>query len=334
MPNTALEQKLIAVAPMMAWTDRHCRHLHRLYSPSVVLFSEMITTGALIHGKQLHQLKFDDSQHPVAVQLGGNDPHDLADCARLAETQGYDEVNLNVGCPSDRVQRGTFGASLMQTPQLVADCVQAMGEAVAIPVTVKCRTGIQFKGDGGRYQSAEFLLEFVNAVHGAGCQRLYLHARNAILGGLTPAQNRDIPPLQPERGRLIKSQFPKLELIMNGGINAYDKALELLHWADGVMIGRSAYHNPLLLSELHKNLRDPAFVIDEADFIARYKLYTQLQMSGGERLQPLMRHLLHSFNGQPGARRFRQTLSDHHRLKQGDASILEDALSHIFGAAA
>ena len=334
MLNNPLKQKLIAVAPMMAWTDRHCRHLHRLYSPSVVLFSEMITTGALIHGKQTHQLDYDASQHPVAVQLGGNDPHDLATCARLAEQWGYDEINLNIGCPSDRVQRGTFGAALMQKPQLVADCVSAMREAVAVPITVKCRTGIQFKGDGGRFQSSDFLLEFIEAVHNAGCQRLYLHARNAILGGLTPAQNREIPPLQPERGQLIKSEFPELELIMNGGINSRDTALELLHWADGVMIGRSAYHNPLLLSELHKHLRDPSFVIDEADFLARYKTYMQLQLAGGERLQPLMRHLLHSFNGRPGARRFRRTLSDHQRLKQGDASILDDALSHIFGAAA
>ena len=334
MPNKPPQQKLIAVAPMMAWTDRHCRHLHRLYSPSAVLFSEMITTGALIHGKQTHQLDFDASQHPVAVQLGGNDPQDLATCARLAEQWGYDEINLNVGCPSDRVQRGTFGAALMQNPQLIADCVSAMGDAVAIPVTVKCRTGIQFKGDGGRYQNSEFLLEFVEAVHTAGCQRLYLHARNAILGGLTPAQNREIPPLQPERGQLIKSEFPQLELIMNGGITSCDNARELMHWADGVMIGRSAYHNPLLLSELHKNLHDPSFRVDEADFLTRYKTYMQRQLAEGERLQPLMRHLLHSFNGRPGARRFRRTLSDHKRLKRGDASILDDALSHIFGAAA
>ena len=308
MPNTALEQKLIAVAPMMAWTDRHCRHLHRLYSPSVVLFSEMITTGALIHGKQTHQLDYDASQHPVAVQLGGNDPHDLASCARLAEQWGYDEINLNIGCPSDRVQRGTFGAALMQKPQLVADCVSAMREAVAVPITVKCRTGIQFKGDGGRFQSSDSLLEFIEALRNAGCQRLYLHARNASLGGLTPAQNREIPPLQPERGQLIKSEFPELELIMNGGINSCDTALELLHWADGVMIGRSAYHNPLLLSELHKHLRDPSFVIDEADFLAHYKSYMQLQLAGGERLKPLMRHLLHCFNGRPGARRFRRVV--------------------------
>ena len=306
MPNTALKQKLIAVAPMMAWTDRHCRHLHRLYSPSVVLFSEMITTGALIHGKQLHQLKFDDSQHPVAVQLGGNDPHDLADCARLAETHGYDEVNLNVGCPSDRVQRGTFGASLMQTPQLVADCVQAMGEAVAIPVTVKCRTGIQFKGDGGRYQSAEFLLEFVDAVHGAGCQRLYLHARNAILGGLTPAQNRDIPPLQPERGRLIKSQFPKLELIMNGGINAYDKALELLHWADGVMIGRAAYENPFLIKDIDTELYGiESNVNSKKSILNQYLDYVEEKLQEGHDLSRMMKHLFGLSRGDKFAKTFR-----------------------------
>ncbi len=334
MSNNTPKQTLIAVAPMMAWTDRHCRHLHRLYSPSALLFSEMITTGALIHGKQTHQLDFDASQHPVAVQFGGNDPRDLARCAQMAEQWGYDEINLNVGCPSDRVKRGTFGACLMQNPQLVADCIKSMCDAVTIPVTVKCRTGIQFTRDADRYNNPDFLLDFVNAVHGAGCQRLYLHARNAILGGLTPAQNREIPPLQPERGRLIKSEFPNLELIMNGGISTFEKAIEMLHWADGIMIGRSAYHSPLLLSELHMSLLDPSFVIDEAEFLARYKTYMQLQLRQGERLQPLLRHLLHSFNGRPGARRFRQTLSDHQRLRQGDATVLDDALSHVFGAAA
>ena len=334
MPNKTRKLKLVAVAPMMAWTDRHCRHLHRLYSPSALLFSEMITTGALIYGKQTHQLDFDASQHPVAVQLGGNDPHDLARCARLAEQWGYDEINLNVGCPSDRVQRGTFGACLMQSPTLVADCIKSMGDAVAIPITVKCRTGIEFSGDEDRYKSADFLLEFVNAVHDAGCQRLYLHARNAILGGLTPAQNRHVPPLRPERGKLIKSQFPNLELIMNGGIDTYEKALELLQWADGIMIGRSAYHSPLLLSHLHTHLLDPSFAVDEGELLARYKRYVQSQLQQGERLQPLLRHLLHSFNGRPGARRFRRTLSNHQRLKQGDASLLDDALSHVFGAAA
>ena len=210
MLNPQISDKLIAVAPMMAWTDRHCRFLHRLYSPSALLFTEMITTGALIHGKQTHQLDFDSSQHPVAVQFGGNNPADLAVCAKLAQQWGYDEINLNVGCPSDRVQRGTFGACLMQQPELVAACVAAMIDAVDIPVTVKCRTGIKFKGADEHYANAEFLLEFVDAVHAAGCERVYLHARNAILGGLTPAQNRDIPPLQPERGHLLKAEFPEL----------------------------------------------------------------------------------------------------------------------------
>ncbi|MGB0997605.1 MAG: tRNA dihydrouridine(20/20a) synthase DusA [Pseudomonadales bacterium] len=334
MLNPQISDKLIAVAPMMAWTDRHCRFLHRLYSPSALLFTEMITTGALIHGKQTHQLDFDSSQHPVAVQFGGNNPADLAACAKLAQQWGYDEINLNVGCPSDRVQRGTFGACLMQQPELVAACVAAMIDAVDIPVTVKCRTGIKFKGADEHYANAEFLLEFVDAVHAAGCERVYLHARNAILGGLTPAQNRDIPPLQPERGQLLKAEFPELELIINGGITTSQQALDYLQWADGVMIGRAAYHNPLLMSELHQSLIDTEFRVDEERFLLEYKDYMLTQLAAGERLQTLVKHLLHSFNGRPGARRFRQTLSDHQRLKSGDSSIIDDALSQVFGAAA
>ena len=334
MPNPHLRDKLIAVAPMMAWTDRHCRFLHRLYSPSALLFTEMIATGALVYGKQTHQLDFDSSQHPVAVQFGGNNPADLAVCAKLAQRWGYDEINLNVGCPSDRVQRGTFGACLMREPKLVAACIAAMIDAVDIPVTVKCRTGIKFKGADERYANAEFLLEFVDAVHAAGCERIYLHARNAILGGLTPAQNRDIPPLQPERGKMLKAEFPKLQLVINGGITIRQQALDYLEWADGVMIGRGAYHTPLLLSELHQDLNSPEFFVDEQNFLLQYKDYMLGQLAAGERLHILVKHLLHSFNGRPGARRFRQTLSDHQRLKRGDSTIIDDALSHIFGAAA
>ena len=334
MRESTNQHKIVAVAPMMAWTDRHCRYLHRLYSPSALLFTEMITTGALIHGKQSHQLDFDTSQHPVAVQLGGNDPTDLAICAKLAAQWGYDEINLNVGCPSDRVQRGTFGACLMQDPKLVADCVSAMVDAVDVPVTVKCRTGIRYTGADERFATSEFLLQFVEAIHNAGCHRVYLHARNAILGGLTPAQNRDIPPLQPERGQLLKAEFPKLQLILNGGISSCEQAIDSLQWADGVMIGRAAYHNPLLLSALHERLQDPNFLIDEARNVVGYKTYMQTQLTKGARLQTLTKHLLHCFNGRPGARRFRQTLSDHQRLKRGDHTIVDDALSHVFGAAA
>jgi tRNA-dihydrouridine synthase A len=334
MQNPLPTHQLIAVAPMMAWTDRHCRFLHRLYSPSALLFTEMITTGALIHGKQTHQLDFDASQHPVAVQFGGNNPTDLAACAKLAVQWGYDEINLNVGCPSDRVQRGTFGACLMQNPKLVADCVTAMIDVVDVPITVKCRTGIKYKGADERYSTAQFLLEFVDAIHNAGCQRVYLHARNAVLGGLTPAQNREIPPLQPDRGQLLKAEFPQLELVMNGGITNCDQALDYLQWADGVMIGRAAYHNPLLMSALHHTLVDPEFAIDEEHFLLVYKDYMHQQLARGERLQTLVKHLLHSFNGRPGARRFRQILSDHQRLKSGDGNIIDDALFHVFGAAA
>ena len=322
-------KRILATAPMMAWTDKHCRFLHRQYSPSALLFTEMITTGALLYGKQYHLLDFNPCEHPVALQLGGNDPTALAECAAMAEDEGYDEVNINVGCPSDRVQKGTFGACLMQQPELVADCVRAMQAACSIPVSVKCRTGIVLKNHPNEYHDLAFLERFVDTLVDAGCSRLYLHARVAVLGGLSPAQNRDIPPLTPEKGEAIKLRHPNLELIMNGGISDVPQAMRYLEWADGVMIGRAAYHQPRFLSALEAEMFNPKFSIDEAGIVATYRRYMSTQLEAGVKLNVLTKHLLHSFNGRPGARRFRQILSDAKRLKSNDVSMVDEAMAAL-----
>lgn len=314
---------------MMAWTDKHCRFLHRQYAPSALLFTEMITTGALLYGKQHHLLDFNTCEHPVAVQLGGNDPVAMAECAAMAESWGYDEVNINAGCPSDRVQKGTFGACLMQRPTLVADCVHAIQTACTLPVTVKCRTGIVLKGETKAFSDDAFLNCFVDNIVEAGCSRLYLHARVAVLSGLTPAQNRDIPPLTPEKGEAIKHRHPHMELVINGGITEAGAALKYLQWADGVMIGRAAYHQPRLLSALETQLFDEHFAVDEIAVIRRYQDYMATQLDAGVNLNMLTKHLLHSFNGRSGARRFRQILSDAKRLKTNDLSLLDEALDAL-----
>lgn len=322
-------QKILATAPMMAWTDRHCRFLLRQYSPSALLFTEMITTGALLYGKQYQLLDFNTCEHPLAVQLGGNDPIAMAECAAMAQAYGYDEVNINVGCPSDRVQKGTFGACLMQQPELVADCVRAMQNACSIPVTVKCRTGIVLSNEPDAFSNDAFLHRFVDTLVDAGCARLYLHARVAVLGGLSPAQNRDIPPLTPEKGQAIKRRHPTLEVILNGGITETSGATSALDWADGVMIGRAAYHQPRLLSQLEQALFNPNFKLDEMAIVAKYREYMAVELDRGVRLNVLTKHLLHSFNGRPGARRFRQILSDAKRLKAGDLTLVDEAMQVI-----
>ena len=314
---------------MMAWTDKHCRFLLRQYSPSSLLFTEMVTTGALLHGKQLHLLDFNDCEHPVALQLGGNDPAAMAECAAMAEAMGYDEVNINVGCPSDRVQKGAFGACLMREPQLVAACVRAMQAACSIPVTVKTRTGIVLRDAPDLYSNLDFLMRLVDTLVDAGCQRLYLHARVAVLGGLSPAQNRDIPPLTPEKGEAIKLRHPDLELILNGGITQRPDALVPQSWAEGIMIGRAAYHQPRFLSELEQALYDPDFRLDESAILDRYVAYMATQLNQGIKLNVLTKHLLHCFNGRPGARRYRQILSDSKRLKANDLDLVYEAQSAL-----
>ena len=243
---------------MMAWTDKHCRFLLRQYSPSSLLFTEMVTTGALLHGEQTDLLDFNDCEHPVALQLGGNDPAAMAECAAMAEALGYDEVNINVGCPSDRVQKGAFGACLMREPQLVAACVKAMQAVCSIPVTVKTRTGIVVKDAPDEYSNLDFLFRLVDTLVESGCQRLYLHARVAVLEGLSPAQNRDIPPLTPEKGEAIKLRHPDLELILNGGITHLrtPSPSDLGRWNHD---WTSRLPSTAFLSELEQNLYDTDF---------------------------------------------------------------------------
>ena len=315
--------KALVVAPMMAWTDRHCRYLLRLFSPSARLFTEMVTTGALLHGQRWHLLDFHAAEHPVALQLGGNDPQALKRCALEAEALGYDEINLNVGCPSDRVQQGVFGACLMLQPDLVARCVSTMAEAASVPITVKCRLGVDDHDDD------EKLAYFIGRIRDAGCRTVYLHARKAILGGLSPAQNRDIPPLQPQRVRHMKSMFPDLTIIMNGGISNLEQVTDHLCWADGVMIGRAAYQNPFFLAECERSLFDGDHSPSLPDIISQYVAYASAQMQRGESLPRLTRHLLHTVHGLPGARRFRRLLSDRRRLANNDLGIIEEALREV-----
>ena len=312
---------------MMAWTNRHCRYLHRLASPKARLFTEMITAGALLYGPRDRLLAYSAQEQPIVVQLGGADPGDLARVAQLAAAAGYAEVNLNVGCPSSRVQQGSFGAALMRKPELVARRVRAMADAVGVPVTVKCRLGVD------DYDSDNLLAAFVGSVAEAGCERFYVHARKAILAGLSPAQNRDVPPLQPQRVYKLKSDFPDLHIVLNGGINDVDTARQHLRHVDGVMVGRSAYQDPNFLTELNEQIfaearRSPFDIMEE------YLGYIDAELVKGTRLSEMTRHTLGLFNGMPGARRYRQCLSDATRLKQNNSDLVREALQMLKDQAA
>ena len=293
-----------SVAPMMDWTDRHCRFFLRLLSKNALLYTEMVTTGALLHGDTERFLRHDETEHPLALQLGGSNPADLAASARLAQAAGYDEVNLNVGCPSDRVQNNMIGAVLMGHPQLVADCVKAMRDAVTIPVTVKHRIGINGRD---RYEQ---LCEFVGTVRDAGCTSFTVHARIAILEGLSPKENRDIPPLRYDIAAQLKQDFPELEIILNGGIKTLEQCQEHLNTFDGVMLGREAYHNPYLLAGVDRELfGSTAPLITRADTLALMRPYVEAHLRDGGSMHHITRHVLGLGTGFPGARKFRQMLS-------------------------
>ena len=300
----------VSVAPMMDWTDRHCRYFHRLLSRHVLLYTEMVTTGALVHGDVPRHLDFNAEEHPVALQLGGSDPADLAHSARLGQQWGYQEINLNCGCPSERVQRGAFGACLMSEPKLVADCVKAMVDVVDVPVTVKHRIGID------KIESYEFVRDFVGAVSEAGCQVFIVHARNAWLQGLSPKENREIPPLRYELVHQLKKEFPHLTIAINGGFTSNTQVLEQLDVLDGVMLGREAYHNPWLLASWDAELygAQPQ-ALSREDVEARMCDYMVREAAArGTPWSNIARHMLGLRNGLPGARRWRQVWSDH-RLK-------------------
>jgi tRNA-dihydrouridine synthase A len=301
---------------MMDWTDRHCRYFHRLLTKHARLYTEMVTTGALIHGDVKRHLQFNAEEHPIALQLGGSEPADLAHCARLAQTWGYDEVNLNIGCPSERVQRGAFGACLMAEPQLVADGVKAMRDAVSIAVTVKHRIGIDHAEDYG------FVRDFVGTVAEAGCQVFSVHARNAWLKGLSPKENREVPPLRYEHVYRLKRDFPELTIVINGGITTDAQIAEHLLQVDGVMVGRQAYHQPWWLAgwdALH--FGETPSTLTRSNTEAAMVEYLQTVVADGEPWSRGSRHMLGLWNGTPGARHWRQVWSDHQRKLDSPAAV-------------
>lgn len=315
------------VAPMMDLTDRHARFLLRLLSRHALLYTEMITTGALIHGDRARFLCFDPSEHPVAIQLGGSDPGDLAHCARLAAEWGYDEVNLNVGCPSDRVRNGRFGACLMAEPHLVAECVAAMAAASPVPVTVKTRIGID------RDESTDRLYTLVEAVRAAGCRTFIVHARNAWLDGLSPKENREIPPLRYDVVHALKADHPELEIVINGGlVRLADMAAQLRH-VDGVMVGREAYYNPWLLASVDQALCGEApSPLSRADVVRAYRDHVEREFVAGTPLAAMTRHLMGLFLGQPGARQWRRTLGEDVRRPDAGPGLLDHALQRVLEA--
>lgn len=309
---------------MMNWTDRHCRYLHRLISQQVLLYTEMVTTGALLHGESKRFLQYHPSEHPLALQLGDSDAKVLAECAQMAEDYGYDAVNLNVGCPSNRVQSGCFGACLMAKPELVSACVERMQACVSIPVTVKCRIGID---DQDSYQD---LTSFIKIVAGGGCKTFIIHARKAFLSGLSPKQNRDVPPLQYDFVYRIKSDFPSLKIIVNGGIKTMDEIKDQLKFCDGVMIGREAYHNPYLLAEIDRLFFGHVqSILTRHQVVLGYIPYIKQQLQNNICLSNISRHMLGLFHGQPGARAWRQYISENAPKKEADENVILRALDLI-----
>jgi tRNA-dihydrouridine synthase A len=309
---------------MMDWTDRHCRYFHRLLSPHVRLYTEMVTATAVLRGDRARLLGFDPAEHPVALQLGGAEPRELAEAARIGAELGYDEVNLNVGCPSDRVQSGRFGACLMREPALVADCVAAMRAAVSIPVTVKCRLGVD---EQDAYADLE---RFVDTVRATGCGVFVVHARKAWLKGLSPKENREIPPLDYERVYRLKREFPGLTIVINGGIATVAQVREHLRHVDGVMLGRTAYHEPYRIAEIeHALFATP--LPDRDDVLRRLRPYVEAHLARGDRLRHITRHILGLYQGLPGARSYRRVLSECAHRPDADHSIVEQAIAARVG---
>jgi tRNA-dihydrouridine synthase A len=319
MPNTSYP--LISVAPMMDCTDRHDRYFLRLISRDVLLYTEMITVHALIHGDKNRLLAYDALEHPVALQLGGSDPVMLSQCAKMGEEFGYDEINLNVGCPSPRVSSGRFGACLMLEPKLVAECIAAMHAAVQIPVTVKCRIGVDHQDE---YES---LYTFVQSVAAAGCKTFIIHARKAWLSGLSPKENRVIPPLRYEVVKQVKKDFPKLTIILNGGLKTLADIEAQLPYVDGVMIGRAAYANPYLLAEIQSKLLKNKEILSPIAVVEHFIPYVSNQLKNGVKLTSITRHILGMFQGQRGAAAWRRYLSQHAYKQAAGVEVIEHALT-------
>lgn len=312
-----------SVAPMLDWTDRHCRYFLRLISKHTLLYTEMITTGAILHGDQHYHLAFDASEHPLALQLGGSDPHALAQCAKIAQTYGYDEINLNIGCPSDRVQNGKFGACLMAEPNLVADCVKSMRDVLtsAIPVTVKTRIGIDDQ------DSYDALQNFISIVANAGCETFIIHARKAWLHGLSPKENREIPPLRYDIAERLVQDFPDLNIVLNGGIKNIDDAQQQLKIFAGVMLGRAIYHDPFLLADVdHHCYQKPLNTSSRHAIIESYIPYIETMLTQGVPFTAMARHILNIFHGEPGARTWRRHLSENMHKPGAGCEIIKNAL--------
>lgn len=309
------------VAPMLDHTDRHCRYFHRQLSRHARLYTEMVTTGALLHGPRERLLRFDEAEHPVALQLGGSEPEELAQAARFGERAGYDEIDLNCGCPSERVQRGSFGACLMAEPTLVADCVRAMRDAVSIPVTVKHRIGLDRVEDYG------FVRDFVGIVSQAGCEVFIVHARNAWLKGLSPRENRTVPPLRYETVARLKRDFPRLTIVLNGGLRDHATALAQLSQVDGVMIGREACDNPWMLAEVDvRYFGQPSPCATRETVVDAMRPYLAREVAAGVPARAVVRSMIGLFNGLPGARNWRRALSDPSLLESAGPRILDRAL--------
>jgi tRNA-dihydrouridine synthase A len=319
-----LIDRRVSVAPMLDWTDRHCRYFLRLLTRHARLYTEMVTAGAVLRGDRERMLAYHPAEHPLALQLGGSDPDELARCARVAAEFGYDELNLNVGCPSDRVQSGRFGACLMAEPDLVARCMAAMRAAVDLPVTVKTRIGID---DRDSYPD---LMDFVARVASGGCEAFIIHARKAWLSGLSPRENREIPPLRHEVVYRLKQDFPALTIILNGGLIDLDQVAEALRQVDGVMIGRAAYENPYLLAEVDRRFfASTAPQKTRIQIIQDFFPYAEAELRMGTPLQAMTRHLLGLFHGVPGARAWRRHLSEHAHRRGAGLDVLEAALRHV-----
>ena len=307
---------------MMDHTDKHFRYLMRLLTKYSVLYTEMITTGALIHGNYKQFLEYNSNEHPIGIQLGGNNPKELLECAYMAENEGYDEVNLNIGCPSDRVQNGKFGAYLMNEKELVAECVHNISSNLQIPVTIKTRIGVD------NNDTFDFLKEFIDTVSISGCETFIIHARKAILKGLSPKENRNIPPLNYQRVRKIKEKFPKLNIIINGGFTEIDQIKSELKYVDGVMIGRAAYQNPFLLSNIDNLIfNQPKSFETRQSILEKYKNYAKKQIKKGVNLRNLTRHIIGLYKGQPGSRKYRQMLSG--VVPKNDLQFFEEIIKAV-----
>ena len=319
-----LNRHRFCVAPMLDWTDRHERYFLRLLSRQAMLYTEMITSGALVHGDAPRHLRFSHAEHPVAIQLGGSDPLDLARCAELAAAAGYDEINLNIGCPSDRVQSGRFGACLMADPALVATCVRAMQDSVSPPITIKCRTGIDADDND------QYLQNFIACVAEAGCETFIIHARIAILKGLSPKENRDIPPLNYPRVFGIKERYPHLQIVLNGGLKTLEECRDVLDHVDGVMLGREVYHNPWILANVDAEFfgQRPC-TRSRHDVLREFLPYVQEQLELGIPLQHMTRHILGLFHGVSGGKAFRRYLSENAFRRDAGISVLEDAMNCV-----